>query len=383
MSHHLQSELKLHSYLTAEHWNGQALIGPDPGIRFDYRIGRFIKSYAPRLSWNDRLYYLQAQSYWILGNWRLFALTREETYRDIAVRCSESMREQQRFDGAWDYPNREWKGRVATAEGAWGALGLLETYKQTADPVFLRSALKWHKYLIDTVGFQRVGDELAVNYFANRAGARVPNNTAFVLRYLAELANVTGELAYLEPCTDLLTFMKRAQKPSGEFPYAVAGVVDGEERPHFQCYQYNAFQCLDLTEYYQLTKDTAALPIVTKLLTYLRTGLADDGHAFYACGNRHRAVTYHAAALGAAFAQADRAGIAPCSELAERAYTYVLNLQRSDGSFPYSRRDYGFLSDERSYPRYLAMILYHLQLKDLTIKNGVSREEKVQVFALN
>ena len=45
---------------------------------------------------------------------------------------------------------------------------------------------------------------------------------------------------------------------------------------------------------------------------------------------------------------------------AARAYRYVLALQRRDGSFPHSRGDYRLLSDERAYPRYLAMILLHL-----------------------
>jgi hypothetical protein len=38
----------------------------------------------------------------------------------------------------------------------------------------------------------------------------------------------------------------------------------------------------------------------------------------------------------------------------------VVEDQRSDGGFPFSARDYGFLSDHRSYPRNQAMILLHL-----------------------
>jgi hypothetical protein len=357
---HFDAALKLYRYLLANHWDDQALMGPDVGIRFNYRIGRFVKGYLRGMSWDDTYYYLQAQSYWILGNWRLLDITREEMHRDIALHCATCMIRQQRPDGAWDYPNREWKGRIATAEGTWGALGLLETYNRTSDPVFLESVLKWHKYLVEMVGFQRVDNDLAVNYFAHRAGARVPNNSAFVLRFLAELASATSDETYLQRCVDLLAFMQHAQKPTGEFPYTVAGASSGKDRPHFQCYQYNAFQCLDLIRYYEVTRDPATLPLVGKVLKFLSTGLAEDGYALYECGSRYRTVTYHTAVLGAAFAKAGHIGIEGYEELATRAYTHLLSIQRPDGSFAHSQREYLLLSDQRSYPRNLAMIMYHL-----------------------
>lgn len=353
--------LKLHAYLRAAHWDGRALIGPDPGIRFDYRIGRFVKSYLPRLSWNDRLYYLQAQGYWVLGNWLLFRQTGIEAYRDVALSCTGYILEQQREDGAWSYPNREWKGRTATVEGIWASLALLESYRATADPALLEGALRWHNFLIRTIGFQRVGDELAVNYFANeRRDLRVPNNSSDALRFLAELTDVTGNRDYLEPCPGLLTFMQRTQKVSGEFPYAVEGETGGKPRPHFQCYQYNAFQCLGLSRYRDLTSDEAPLPMIAGALQFLRGGLSESGYAFYACGNQHRSVSYHTGVLAAAFTKAGLLGLDGYREPAERAYRYLLGLQRADGSFPYSSGDYRVLRDGRSYPRYLAMILFHL-----------------------
>lgn len=372
MDAQFQAGVDLHRYLVATHWNGQALIGPDPGIRFNYRIGRFVKSYLPGLAWNDDLYYLQGQGYWILANWTLFAKTGEERYREIAFRCSEYMLTRQRPDGAWDYPNPEWRGRIATTEGIWGSLGLLETYRHAAEQRFLGGALRWHKFMVETVGFQRERDTLAVNYFAHRRGTRVPNNSADALRFLAELADATGDTVYLHPCAGLLNFMRCAQEATGEFPYAVEGTAGGERRPHFQCYQYNAFQCHGLLRYHDLTGDPTVLPLISGVLGFLRGGLAPDGHAYYACGNRHRSVTYHAAALGAAFAQASQLGLDGYAALADRAYSYVLGLQRPSGSFPYSRGEYHLLSDRRSYPRYLAMIL-HLLLPGIATRRAAPR----------
>ena len=355
--------LSLHKYLVARHWNGRALLGPDPGVRLNYRIGRFVKSYVPRQSWNDDLFYLQAQGYWALANWQLFARTGLKAYRDIAINGARHIVARQRADGAWDYPNPEWKGRVATVEGIWASIGLLEASRGTADAAFVGAALHWHTFLLERIGFQRAGDELAINYFAARDSGRVPNNSTDVLRYLAELSDVTGDDLYLVPRTGLLTFLRHVQKPSGEFPYAVGTSDPHERRPHFQCYQYNAFQCLGLMRYYELTRDPAALPIITGVLRFLRTGVAADGHALYECGNRYRAVTYHAAVLGAAFARAGQLGIDGYEDLSHRAFSYVLRMRRGDGNYKYSTGDYRVLSDRRSYPRYLAMILHHLLLR--------------------
>jgi hypothetical protein len=336
------------------------LIGPDPGVRWNYRIGRFIKSYLRHLAWHDDLYYVQAQSYWILANWRLYAITADQIYRDIAIQCARDLLSRQLASGAWMYPNPEWKGRIANAEGTWGSLGLLETYRQTGDVCFLFGALKWYQFLLDFIGFQSDGATLAVNYFANRADARVPNNTAFVLRFLAELTDVTGNESCLSVCAQALSFMISVQMPDGEFPYAVPGEGNKIYREHFQCFQYNAFQCLDLCRYYQLTGDSRALPVLERVGGFLQGGIGADGHVFYECGKPYRTVTYHTAATAAALAELTAFGLLPHSDWASRAYSYVLALQRADGSFPHSSGDYHLFTDQRSYPRYLAMILYHL-----------------------
>jgi len=61
--------------------------------------------------------------------------------------------------------------------------------------------------------------------------------------------------------------------------------------------------------------------------------------------------------------------------LAEQAYNRLLQLQRRDGSFPYSWGDYRMLSDQRSYPRYQSMILYHLLLPQAVPRPTPARKE--------
>ncbi|MDP8923314.1 MAG: hypothetical protein M3O34_10625, partial [Chloroflexota bacterium] len=110
MTAYLGAAERLHRYLVAKHWTGSGLVGPDPGIRFNYRIGRFVKSGLRGVAWGDDLYYLQGQGYWTLANWQLFGRSGDEAYRDLAVGCSLGMLAEQRADGAWDYPNPEWRG---------------------------------------------------------------------------------------------------------------------------------------------------------------------------------------------------------------------------------------------------------------------------------
>jgi hypothetical protein len=255
-------------------------------------------------------------------------------------------------------------------------LGLLESYRQTGDARFLEGVLRWHRFLIEEIGFQSRGTQLAVNYFAHHGNEWVPNNSALVLRFLAELASVTDDSTYLRPATGLLDFLRAAQQPSGEFPYVAARPEAGTSRPHFQCYQYNAFQCLDLLRYYETTSDSAVLPLIAQVVAFLRGSLAADGQALYACGNDYRRVLYHTAAVSAALARADDFDIADTAALARRSCAALLARQHADGSFAYSRRDYRVLSDQRSYPRYLSMILYHLLLIHLQSETALSRKEE-------
>lgn len=359
MEARLAAPMRLHDYLVSAHWREQKLLGPDPGLRLNSRIFRFVKSALSWLPWSDDVCFIQAQAYWVLDNWTLRELTGEERFEEIARACSDSILEQQRPDGGWDYPVREWKGRTATVEGIWGATGLLASFRHTGETKCLDAALQWHSYLEDQIGYLQDGDQIAVNYFANDRRARVPNNSALLLRFLADLAQATGEATYLARCPGLVAFMRAVQMPSGEIPYAVSGLEE-EERIHFQCYQYNAFQALHIMHYYEVTSDPSALPIIRSIVSFVANGLAEDGRAYYDCSHSRRTVIYHAAALAATFARAQQMGLGDYAPLAERALAHVLRAQQPDGSFPHSRGDYGFLRDDRAYPRYLAMILYHL-----------------------
>jgi hypothetical protein len=359
---------RLHRYLLKKHWNGQAVVGPDPGIRFNARIGRFIKSYFDFLPWSDNLIYAQAQKYWILSNWLMadLELSEKEECQDIAVTCAEYLLAVQRPEGYWEYPNPEWKDRIATVEGNYATMGLLETYCRTNHEPFLAGAKKWYEFAVEQIGFQGTNGLLAINYFGNRGKLMVPNNSASALRTFAMLASATNDNHYLEYCPGMVTWLNKVQLGTGELPYAVAGSnANGKkDRIHFLCYQYNAFQFLNLVDYFRMTGDSTIWPVLKNLACFVAAGVSETGASWYDCHHEKPEVPYYTIAAGAALRQATQLEIGNYSSIADRAYQRVLSQQRSDGCIAfYSQGNYGVLTDRRSYPRYLSMILYHLLLE--------------------
>lgn len=370
--HHLPVALQLHAYLVREHLEDGGMVGPDAGVRWNYRVGRFVKSALPFWPWRDRYYYLQAQAYWILGNLALWRRTDRRDFLDLAVEAAERITREQQPGGYWEYPNIEWQGRVATTEGTWASMALLETCRAGGEGRFGESALAWYRYLEKEVGYQQIAGTRAVNYFAHAAeGGRVPNNSVTVLRFLGMLS-AHAEVPTEDTCDGLLAFLESVQTDAGEIPYTVPGVSGDESVPHFQCFQYNAFIALNLAAYFQLRGDDRALALLRGTLRFLGGALTDTGHARYACGQHHRSVTYHTAAVGAALARGQQLGLGDFSESVRVAFSWVTQLQRRDGSFPHSRGDYLLLRDSRSYPRYLCMILYHLLVAEGDRENSTN-----------
>jgi hypothetical protein len=197
----------------------------------------------------------------------------------------------------------------------------------------------------------------------------VPNNSAFLLRFLAQLSSALGDTSTLARASGLVRFLASAQNPSGELPYSVTS--RGPDTAHFQCVQYNAFQLIDLVEYHVKTGDHAVLAVVHRLLPFVAAGADPAGGAYYDCAQSGRRVVYHSAARAAALASAGALGpglgLSPAETqattvAADRGLGWVLACQRDDGGLPFSVCEYGVLRDRRSYPRNLAMILFHLLL---------------------
>ena len=165
---------------------------------FNLRVFRFVKSYIPALRQSEKVLFLQAQGYWIKSCWTLYSLTNEPNYKSVALSCSNYVVEQQRADGSWQYPLKEWQNYVSTVEGTWASLGLLESYENTKDSTYLNAAIRWYDFLIKITGFQAFEDSIVVNYFAfSQKGVKVPNNTTLVLYFMARLFEVTKDPKYL------------------------------------------------------------------------------------------------------------------------------------------------------------------------------------------
>jgi hypothetical protein len=352
-----KAALKLHQCVVRKHWDGGAIVGPDPIGKIHWRVTRFIRSYFPWLPGDDRYIYLQGQAYWIMGNLTLAELSGEPQYLQLVNQCADYIVQSQPVNGAWLHPPiRGRRGFISTVEGVWASLGLMAAYRKTGKEAYLDSALKWYKFQIDGIGFQKVGDGLAVNYYAH-SRTRVPNVTTMLIWLMAELHALTGDKQYLKYTDKMIRFLEYSQLDSGELPYTL------HARTHFMCYQYNSFEFLDLAHYYELTQDERVWPIMSRLANYLSGGLTERGSCRYNCFTEDPEVNYWTAALATALGKAHQLGFGEYEAASLNAYSRVLSRQNPDGGFDFSDKNYKFLRDTRSYPRYLAMILNHLSYR--------------------
>lgn len=356
----LESARRVHKYLLTECWREGALRGPTPGVRWNLRIWRFAKAYLPFVAWRDDTVSYQGQGYWILANWLLHRITAEDSYAETALECSRFVVESQRPDGSWPNPMPERRHLVTNIEGVWAGAGLLATYKRAGDEACLGAAKAWWRFMEDKIGYQEHGTSgAAVNYFDTPRG-KVPNNSTAAMWFLSELADATGDTSYHDRARQMLSFVASVQTHTGEIPYELSGESYPRSVPHYQCFQYNAFQLIDLYHFRKRTGCEAVRPVAEKLAQFLATGVTASGACRYSCGSELPRVVYHAHTLAYALSCATHWGLDDYSELSTRAYKWTLEQQRPDGSFPFSKRDYFFLQDSRAYPANLAMAVCHL-----------------------
>jgi hypothetical protein len=115
--------------------------------------------------------------------------------------------------------------------------------------------------------------------------------------------------------------------------------------------------------YRRLTGDDSVGPILEPLAEFLGAGVTRELHCAYDCDDRRTTVLYYDLALAQALKQASDLGLGSHDATVSEIYRQVIGSQRADGGFAYhSARNYGFLRDVRSYPRYLAIMLRHLLL---------------------
>ena len=356
----LAAARRLHAFLAARHLHDGRLSGADQGVRWNIRIGRFVKGYLPFLRPRERHYFLQGQAYWACASWTLGELTKDPAFHDAARAATRVVAATQRPDGAWDYPLPERRHLVATVEGDFGTVALLEGHRHDGEASWLERARRWHAYVEREIGYQEHGGGLCVNYFQKPRGL-VPNNTCEWIWVLGMLANATGEARFLDRVPALLTFLEAVQMKSGELPYELAGGSEPRTRPHYLCYQYNAFQCMKLAWFAADLGDARARAIAERLSDFLATGVLASGAVRASCASVLPEVVYYADAVGMALHTVSAQGWRDHRALADRTFRWVLAQQRPDGGFRrFSRGDYYLLSDHNEYPRYLAMTLFHL-----------------------
>jgi hypothetical protein len=264
----------------------------------------------------------------------------------------------QRPDGAWS-----WGGnarQVATFEGNAATIGLLQAYWATGRAQYADGARRWIEYLLAREAFRPIGDGVYAPYWSHR-DIVVPNVSAEILWVLSEVNKVWPVAGVEDLAGALVRFLTNVQRSSGELPYRIAN-VSATERVHYLCYQYNAFEFLAIARFAENTGNLAALPLLHHLATFLLGGVGPNDSSRASCLFAYPELDYYSAALALALRRAEPFIGAEARAKANNLTNRLLSVQRADGSFSHSRRDYSlpFLSDRRSYPRTQAIVGYAL-----------------------
>jgi len=357
----LDAAQRLHEYLIRRHYDRGLLHGPDSGVRFNLRAWRFLRSALDFIPWRDDYVFTQTQAYWVWANWQLYEATGERRYREIALESTEATLKLETPEGYWAYPLPERRHLIATLEGICGGATLLATYQREGGRALLDGATRAYDFIVRRIGFQQHPRGRAINYF-DRPRGKVPNNSVIAAWYFLRLWEATGDARFLEHVPALWEFIEAVQLPSGEIPYIVDSPLE-RARPHYLCFQYNAYEFLYLAWSRALKPDVGSAAVLARLAKYLEGGVKPSGACAFNCSSVARGgpeVDYYTAALGTTLHEAARSGLIENAELSARCFARVLERQRPDGGFAYSTGDYGFLRDQRCYPRPLAMTLFHL-----------------------
>lgn len=351
---------RLQHHLERTHLRRGLLRGPDPGVRFNLRAWRFIKSAFPVLARRDQYVFTQTQLYWALSNWLLFDATGIERYRNLALECAEGVLRLETDEGTWRYPLPERRDLIATLENMTGAATLVAAHAREPRATFLDGAVRAADFILNRIGFQPHDGGEAINYF-HRPRGKIPNNSVIAVWFFQRMQTATGNSRFVAHVPALARFVESVQLPTGEIPYIVEGPIE-RARTHYLCFQYNAAQFLYMAWAERLAPGTWKKESLASLARFIRGGVQASG----ACANDCAAgaggpeTDYYTAALGAALHEAWRQGLLPDNEPSRRCFTRVLAHQKPDGRFGFSTSDYGILRDNLSYPRQQAMTLFHL-----------------------
>lgn len=275
-------------------WEAKALIPFYPVYRL--LAGAGLLSYP-------RYRYVQGQAYWIIANLFLYKEFEKQEYLDSAIAAGKQLVSSQNTDGSWTNPLPGWKDRISTVYCSWGSLALVKLYNATRDDEYLTSAMNWKDCMLQKVGMRHVSVEgknlQLIQYFHPTKSVACPNASTLALAFLSNLARYLTQ-SDQQLMKDLLTSISTIQLPTGEIPYT-------EDRVHYRCQSYNAFELIDLFEYNRNQASTEAIPILKRIAKFLLRNVSQDGQIGFSCYNQYPEISYHtliaAAALHYAYVQ--------------------------------------------------------------------------------
>ncbi len=298
----LPGAMELYRTLSDSYSDTDGLYGPDE-YPFMWEAGALMHLYPVYrllaglgLLRYPRYRYVQGQAYWIIANLFLYKSSREPKYLDSAVVTGRHLVRSQNPDGSWTNPLPGWQDRISTVYCSWGGLALAKLYNATKDDECLAAAMNWKECMLRKVGTFNTtleGEDYEfIQYFHPTNSIVCPNASTLALAFLSNLARYLTQRDQLL-MRKLLASIGSIQLSTGEIPYT-------EDRVHYQCQSYNAFEFIDLFEYARNEGSTEANLVLKGIANFLSKGVPESGQVGYSCSREYPEVTYHTLIVAAA-----------------------------------------------------------------------------------
>lgn len=345
---------------------------PAMGIGLKGRIFRVFNNitYSLKMSLLFKSTTAACNGYVALMNLKLYKNTKLKRYSQRAIKSLDWIVKTQSKRGFWYYNIPGWKNKIALVDGDTAALALFNGYLLLKNSNYLKSALKWCDLIISRKCYNLTSKKgLCFNYFINEEKTSLtPNVTTFALRVLGNAYQITRDNKYIKLTPKAIKFLKKSQLSSGELRYNV-------DKEHYRCPQYNAFEFLDLNDYYECTNDKTVINMMKKIIEYLIPKVNIDGSVPFSCNKKLPLIYYHSTVVGAALAVGYKLiNKDICLQNALKCAKFVTTHQLSDGAIPYGKKTLLKIFNEKiSYPRVTAFIGYHLSIINEELKRNKSK----------
>jgi len=357
-----RSKVMDYSVLAANYINSESSecpgYGPQPYASFLGRVSLLVNNFSCLLKSKNRLGSLNSASSCASAidlNISLYNLTNNKENLIYAEKGVNWLLNNQKEGGFWFFNKFEGKGvRIQTVDNAHGALSLLRFFRLTKQKKVLRSALSFCEYIRNEGRVEYGNRKVFYKYYLDGEyeNLRVTNISCLLISLFTEAYRLTKKEKYIDWANELVPFIKEMQRPDGELCYS-------SNREQYQGPQYNAFQFIFLSSYYNITRNKIIDRVMRRMSSYLINSVNDDGSIKYGnigwgYNSDGRSAYYHSFAVSKAIRISDQLFGTSNNKHIFQTTMFGLRSFNTEGSYPYGKATlFGLIDDIVPYPRYI------------------------------